>query len=136
MAYHADADGNERLFVVTGPGNFACLDISDAAIERAKRETVKPFKAKTLATVKETERVAEDTEDAGKGIVIECIKEGGKLRVKVMSPGYHADWFCQFPKDIREEGARYVVDEVREASQGGFYRVLGDIKRLRDKVDA
>jgi hypothetical protein len=93
-------------------------------------------KSKTLASVKETGRDVEDTEDAGKGVIVECTKEGGKLRVRVVSPGYNADWFCQFPKDIREDGARYVVDEVREASQGGFYRVLGDIKRLRDKVDA
>jgi hypothetical protein len=27
--------------------------------------------------------------------------------------------------------ARYVVDEVREATLGGFYRVLGDSKRLK-----
>jgi len=44
---------------------------------------------------------------------------------------YHATWHCQFPKDIREAGARYVVDAVREATQGGFYRTLGEIRRLR-----
>jgi hypothetical protein len=32
--------------------------------------------------------------------------------------------------EIREEGARYVVEEVREAEGGGFYRALGEIKRL------
>ena len=53
-----------------------------------------------------------------------------KLRVKVVSRGYHEDWYCQFPRDLREEGARFVVDELREATQGGFYRVVGDIKRL------
>jgi hypothetical protein len=48
----------------------------------------------------------------------------------VVSEGFKKDWRCQFPKNIREEGARYVVDEVREA-RGGFYRVRGNIKKLR-----
>jgi hypothetical protein len=41
-----------------------------------------------------------------------------------------ADWFCQFPRDLREKGASFVVDELSEAAQGGFYRALGDIRRL------
>ena len=66
-----------------------------------------------------------------KGIIVECFKDGSKVRVRVISKGYNADWFCQFPRDIREVGAKFVVDEVREATQGGFYRVLGNIRRLR-----
>ena len=38
---------------------------------------------------------------------------------------------CQFPRDLRREGARYLVDEVREAARGGFYRVLGDIREVQ-----
>jgi hypothetical protein len=57
--------------------------------------------------------------------------EGEQLRVYVRSPGYRADWHCQFPRDIREPGARYVVEAVREATQGGFYRAIGEIRRLR-----
>jgi hypothetical protein len=37
----------------------------------------------------------------------------------------------QFPRDIREEGSKYVVVQVREATQGGFYRVFGNIRRLK-----
>ena len=131
MAYHQNAAGEERLFVVTHLGTLACLDISPAAIAKAKISAASKVKLIKLAQVKETARAIDDTKDAGQGIVLECIEEGGKVRVRIVSAGYHADWFCQFPRDIREEGARYVVDEVREASQGGFYRVLGDIKRLR-----
>jgi hypothetical protein len=62
--------------------------------------------------------------------VLECFKDGGKLRVRVISPGYNQNWRCQFPKGIREVGARYVVDEIREA-RGGFYRAYGNIKKLQ-----
>jgi hypothetical protein len=50
--------------------------------------------------------------------------------VRVVSPGYNPNWKVQFPKDIRTEGDRYLVDEVRESARGGFYRAYGDIKRL------
>ncbi|MEK8106038.1 hypothetical protein NKG94_14350 [Micromonospora sp. M12] len=53
------------------------------------------------------------------------------MRVQVLSDGYRRDWSVQFPKGIREPGARYLVTEVRESSRGGFYRAFGDIRRLR-----
>jgi hypothetical protein len=36
----------------------------------------------------------------------------------------------QFPQNIREENARYLVNEVRLVAHGGFYRTYGDIKKL------
>ncbi|WP_236647246.1 MULTISPECIES: hypothetical protein [Micromonospora] len=48
-----------------------------------------------------------------------------------LSTGYRRDWSVQFPKGIREPGARYLVTEVRESGRGGFYRTHGDIRRLR-----
>ena len=36
----------------------------------------------------------------------------------------------QFPKDLRELGAKYVVDELRESGSGGFYRAHGTIRKL------
>ena len=72
----------------------------------------------------------ETTREAGQGVVVECYQDGPQLRVRVLSPGYHKDWHVQFPKDIRQAGARYVVEEVRESARGGFYRAHGDIRRL------
>jgi hypothetical protein len=70
------------------------------------------------------------TADAGNGVLVECTSEGGQLRIRVLSPGYRSDYRVQFPKNIRQSGARYVVDGIRESSQGGFYRTYGDIRRL------
>ena len=36
----------------------------------------------------------------------------------------------RFPRDIREEGMLYVVDEMIDHRQGGSYIACGDIKRL------
>lgn len=110
-----------KLFVATHTGTLARFDTDALTTQRSTR-------AAKLSSMKVSRRdLEEGTED--EGVVVECVKEGGKLRVRVVSEGYRADWFCQFPRDIRVAGARYVVDGVREGD--GFYRVFGDIKRLR-----
>src|SRR5262245_35211722 len=50
--------------------------------------------------------------------------EGAKKIAEKVKKGYeHAVMGVrQFPKALREKGARYVVDEIRTASRGGFYR--------------
>ena len=121
----------DRLFVVTHTGVLACLDVSDEAVARAKTRPGKRAAAHKLSSIAVSARTVEEVTDAGAGVVLECVAEGERLRVYVRSPGYHPTWHCQFPKDIREPGARYVVDAVREATQGGFYRTLGEIRRLR-----
>lgn len=63
-------------------------------------------------------------------VVVECVTESGRTRVRVVSQGYDSAWNVQFPRAIREPGARYVVDALHAAA-GGFYRVRGDIRRLR-----
>jgi hypothetical protein len=72
----------------------------------------------------------EVTSAGGAGVVVECVEEGGRLRIRVVSSGYHHDWQVQFPKGIRQPHARYLVAEVREANRGGFYRAYGDIRRI------
>jgi hypothetical protein len=122
---------DDLLYVVMSEGAIGCIDVSQASIARALTGSVPKARVAKKVKVEEASTQLETVSDAGKGVVVECVREGSKLRVRVVSDGYHASWFCQFPRDLREEGARYVVDEVREATQGGFYRVLGDIKRLQ-----
>jgi len=127
MAVHGD-----RLYVATHSGYLAAIDISAKAISAARSKPGRQAKAKSVALSKAIARKVETvTAKAAKGVLVECFKDDGKVRVRVLSKGYHGDWFCQFPRDIRQVGARFVVDEVREATQGGFYRVLGNIRRLR-----
>jgi Ca-activated chloride channel homolog len=68
--------------------------------------------------------------EVGSGLELCCVREGGKLRVKVVSEGYDATKNVQFPRAIRAEGARYVVEGLELSSDGSFYRVKGDITRL------
>lgn len=121
-----------RLYIVTTDGSLAAIDASEAAIEAAKQGKVPEAKAvkapKAAAATPDT--AVETTRDAGSGVVVECYKEGSKLRIRPVSTGYNKKWNVQFPKDLRELGAKYVVDELREASAGGFYRAHGTIRKL------
>ncbi|HEY0701124.1 MAG TPA: WGR domain-containing protein, partial [Micromonospora sp.] len=128
MQYHA-----ERLYIVTTDGSLACIDASEAAIRAAETgsvPTVVDVKAPERMPVVAASSTVEVTREAGDGIVVECVDEGGRLRVRVVSPGFRPDWSVQFPKGIREPRARYLVTGVREAGRGGFYRAYGDIRRL------
>ena len=42
-------------------------------------------------------------------VELKCIKDGSKLRVRIISPGYINYANCQFPKDLRIEGRRFKV---------------------------
>lgn len=122
---------DDKLYVVTSDGVFAEIDASEAAIEAAKAGTLPQATTVKAPAVKETRTTTlEKTRDTTSGVVVECVEEGGKLRVRVVSPGYKKKLHCQFPRDIREAGAKYVVDEVRESADGTFYRALGNIRRL------
>jgi predicted DNA-binding WGR domain protein len=127
MQYH-----NERVYIVTTDGSLACIDASETAITAAQAGQVPDLK--TVIAAGNIQAVAPapitTTRDASRGVTLECYKDGGKLRVRVLSPGYHQDWAVQFPSDIREAGAKYVADEVRESSRGGFYRAYGEIRKL------
>ncbi len=124
----------DKLYLVTSDGTLAALDASESAIKAAQAGEV--VKAKTIATPKPIApppaggAEVETTVDVSEGVVVEVVKDGAQLRVRVVSSGYRKDWFVQFPKDLRHAGAKYVVDEVREAARGEFYRAHGGIRRL------
>ena len=82
------------------------------------------------AKVKGTAADLETTDTVGDGVLVQCIKEKSKLRARVVSDGYNPEWNIRFPRSIREEGMMYVVDEVKESSQGGFYLAYGTIKKF------
>jgi predicted DNA-binding WGR domain protein len=125
---------HDRLYIVTTGGSLACLDVSEAAIKAAEAGNVpraKCIKAPVESAAAQVQSRVESVTDAGDKVVVACYKEGAKLRVRVLSEGYK-NWNVQFPKNIREAGARYVVDELRESSRGGFYRAYGEIKKLEN----
>ncbi|MBL8148366.1 MAG: VWA domain-containing protein [Blastocatellia bacterium] len=68
--------------------------------------------------------------DYDQGVILKCVREGGKLRMKVVSEGYNHDLNVQFPRHLREEGVTYIVDQVAESADGSFYKVSGNIRRL------
>lgn len=122
----------DKLYIVTNEGALACLDASEAAIKAAEAGSVPKAREIKAPTKKGTApgEALETAATAGTGVVVECVAEGSKLRVRPVSPGFHKDWHVQFPKDVREAGARYVVEELRESARGGFYRAYGEIKKL------
>lgn len=71
--------------------------------------------------------------NSGEVVYLKCVKEGSKLRIKIITPGYYNDANCQFPKDIRKEGCLYSVsihNVILATSVNGkyFYRVNTGIK--------
>ncbi|GGT12799.1 WGR domain-containing protein [Streptomyces purpureus] len=127
---------DERLYLVTTDGSLVCVDASEAAVTAAQQGTVPVARDVKLAAATPTyapataaTAVTTVTAAPAGAVVVECVQEAGRMRVHVVSEGYEPSWNVQFPRAIREPGARYVVDALHAAS-GGFYRVRGDIRRL------
>ncbi|OCQ94149.1 molybdenum metabolism regulator [Nostoc sp. MBR 210] len=123
-----------RIYIVTTDGSLACIDASENAIASAQAGTIPEA---TVIKAPKTEGVTpsavlETTTDTSNGVIVECFQDNSKLRVRVISPGYNSNWNVQFPKDIRQAGDRYLVQEIRESARGGFYRAYGDIKKINN----
>ncbi|MFI0354361.1 WGR domain-containing protein [Actinomadura sp. 9N407] len=124
---------DDRLYIVTTDGSLVCIDASETAIRAAQQGTIpKPVDVKIAASlpVAEPVTVLETASQPGDAVLLECYQDGPRLRVRVISEGYEPGWHVQFPKEIREPSARYVVEGVRPSGRGGFYRAYGEIRRL------
>ncbi len=96
-----------------------------SAPQRSKR--VSTGKASSAPATAADLEVTSDTTDA---VLIQCVKEGSKLRARVVSDGFEPTWNMRFPRSIREDGMLYVVDEVMTAPDGKSYIACGKIKRF------
>ena len=61
-------------------------------------------------------------------VYLKCVKEGSKLRIKIVSPGFHNEANCQFPRDIRVENRKFSVPRHAISFAEGpnhkfFYRI-------------
>jgi hypothetical protein len=58
---------------------------------------------------------------------LKCVKEGSKLRMKIISVGYSSEANCQCPRDIRTANQEYTVpkEDISLANTRGkfFYRI-------------
>ncbi len=97
--------------------------VGSAAPTRSSKPAVAAAPARTAADLPTTTAV-------GSGVLVQCVKDGGKLRARVVSDGYDPNFNMRFPRDIREEGTLYVVDEVQEVGGGGSYMTVGAIRRF------
>lgn len=58
-------------------------------------------------------------------VLVACVKDGKKIRVRVESDGYDQTKNVQFPRDIRKDRAKFWVETIVDA--GSFYRAKGTI---------
>jgi Ca-activated chloride channel family protein len=101
--------------------------------ENLYRTPARPTRSGTPQAAKISARTVADLEavdTVGDGVLVQCIKEGSKLRARVVSDGYNPNYNMRFPRDIRAENQLYVVDEVVEVSNGGSYMACGKIRRF------
>ncbi|MFF3291558.1 WGR domain-containing protein [Streptomyces sp. NPDC003023] len=126
----------ERLYMVTTDGSLVCMDAGESAVASAQqgmvpvaRDIKSAAALPTYTPAASLTAIATVSAPPAGGVVVECVQAGGKLRVHVVSDGFEPSWNVQFPRGIREPGARYVVDSLHPA-QSGFYRVRGEIRRL------
>lgn len=70
------------------------------------------------------------TDSVNDGVLVQCVKDGRKLRARAISDGYEPDWNMRFPRSVREEGMLYVVEAIKIGPDGKSYIACGQIRRL------
>lgn len=125
----------DRLYFVAAD-KVVCADISETSVKQALEGKTFSFAslarddrsapAVTAPVGNSDLKVATDTSS---GVIVKCVKQGSKVRVRP-EPGQGFDEHknIQFPRNIRQDGARFLVDGLSLC--GSFYRVQGDIRRL------
>lgn len=124
----------DRLYLVCD-NKVICADISADAIASAMEGKTMAFASLTrdanapTVTAPVASADLEVATDTSSGVIVLCVKQGSKIRVRP-EPGQGYDENCntQFPRNIRQDGARFLVDGLTKC--GSFYRVTGNIKRL------
>lgn len=102
---------DERLYLVTTDGSLVCVDASEAAITATQQGTVPVARDVKLAAALPTYAPA-TAAGAGRhrrhapagAVVVECVQDGGRLRVHVVSEGCDSSWNVQFPCTVRSPG--------------------------------
>ena len=80
------------------------------------------------------------TKNEPKSVILTCVKEGSRLRVRIISDGYKKGANCQFPRDIRKENQNYkVLSSSIKLAKGPrgkyFYRInKKDIEVLKENI--
>lgn len=111
-------------------GTIRRLDLPGQEYHRRSRSTgySGPLQASKVSA--RTAADLETTTSADGCVLVQCVREGSKLRARVVSDGYDPNYNMRFPRDIREEGILYVVDQVITGAGGGSYIACGKIRRL------
>lgn len=121
---------DQALYLVTNQGLMVCWDLQAKLLTQASA-TFAPTLTPAPDLPSQGLVTLETTTDTSQGVILECFRQGSHLRVHPLSDGYHRDWMVQFPRDLRRDGDRYWVAELRETKQGHYYRPYGEIKRLQ-----
>lgn len=106
---------------------FAQPGEADIFVARQQSRSASTGKA---STGKATAADLPTTDTVQDGILVQCVKDGSKLRARIVSDGYEPDWNMRFPRSVRVEGMLYVVDEIKIGPDGKSYIACGEIKRL------
>lgn len=112
--------GNITRLSKPGEADIFASSFSQSRSRSTSKASTGPASVADLAT----------TDTVGDGVLVQCVKEGSKLRARVVSDAYEPDWNMRFPRSVREEGMLYVVDEIKTAPDGKSYIACGEIKRF------
>jgi DNA ligase-1 len=99
---------------------------------RKKAKKTKKTTRKKATKKKATKKKA--TSLPAMGYVVECIRQGGKIRVRPVAGQGIPVKNVQFPRDLRYDGCQYTVDALID--QGTHYRASGEIRPFEQGLGA